>query len=267
MTDRKFDVILNVMNLEGTQQELPNILLELVTSREDIPNEMPLKFSGAGIAEALYLSALLAGSTGQVILLDEPALNLHPTMQTMLLNELQALAHQPAVKRSQFIINTHTPTLVPPDAIDRVSRFTLQGGHTIRRALKTPQKEQNDKLKIEQINQNDLIKLKRLLRGDLAARAFLFSRAVLLVEGETELGALPIWCPYLVHQDIALYALGGKGAFIAPLRLIKTFTIPWAILGDGEVLWDRAEQKRHQNPHVHIDNILDICSQPLPPIL
>ncbi len=270
MTDRQFDVIVSSVEAEGSpltglgnlqQEQQPDISLEVVTSSPW--DDIPLEFSGAGIAEVLFLSAVLAGSTGRVVLLDEPALNLHPTMQTTLLSELQALAHLPEGKGNQLLVSTHSPSLVPPDAIDCVSRFTLQDGHTIRRALKVRQRDQDGTLNAEQISQNDLIKLRQLLRGNLAARALLFSRAVLLVEGETELGALPVWCPDLVRQDIALYAVGGKGEFISPLKLIQYFVIPWAILGDGEVLWDLHEQK---SPQGQVGRILAVCNQPLPSI-
>ena len=46
--------------------------------------DVPLASSGAGVAEALFLSAVIAGDAGRVLLLDEPALNLHPTVQTTL---------------------------------------------------------------------------------------------------------------------------------------------------------------------------------------
>lgn len=264
MTGRRFEVVQHPTEIKRSQQE-PQLdtSLELVTINSW--GDVSLEFSGAGIAEALFLSAVLAGSSGQIVLLDEPALNLHPTTQTTLLDALQTLAHQPEAERSQFLVNTHTPTLVPPDAIEQVSRFTLQNGHTIRQALKVRQGSQSDQVDAEQSGQNDLIKLRKLLRGNLSARALLFSRAVLLVEGETELGALLVWCPDLMTQDIALYAVGGKGEFVSPLRLIRAFAIPWAILGDGEVLWDLKEQKR-SSPLNHIDAILAVCHHMLPSI-
>lgn len=264
MTGRRFDVVQHPAEISRSPQEpQPDTSLELVTINSW--GDISLEFSGAGIAEALFLSAVLAGSSGQVVLLDEPALNLHPTMQTTLLDALQAFAHQPEGERSQFLVNTHTPTLVPPDEIEHVSRFTLQNGHTIRQALKMRQSGQSDQGDAEQRSQNDLIKLRKLLRGNLSARALLFSRAVFLVEGETELGALLVWCPDLMTQDIALYAVGGKGEFVSPLRLIQSFAIPWAMLGDGEVLWDMKEQKQ-SSPLNHVDAILAACHHMLPSI-
>lgn len=268
MTSREFHVVVGTRVSERSQTRLPatyqqdeyqpeqqpDISLELVTSSSW--GDIPLEYSGAGIAEALFLSAVLAGSSGQVVLLDEPALNLNPTMQTILLDELQTLTHRPEGEGSQFLVNTHAPSLVPPDAIDRVSRFTLQDGHTIRQAVNSGQRDQDD----------DLRKLQQLLRGNLAARALLFSRAVLLLEGETELGALSVWCQDLVRQDIALYVVGGKGEFVSPLRLITHFAIPWVIIGDGEVLWDVQEQKSHHGPQGQVSRILATCNQQVPSI-
>jgi hypothetical protein len=279
MTDREFDVVLFPADSGGSQsllpasqqqggsqqEQQPDISLELVTSGSW--DDIPLDFSGAGIAEALFLSAVLAGSSGQVVLLDEPALNLHPTMQTMLLSALQTLAHLPEGEGSQFLVNTHSPTLVPPDAIDRVSRFTLQDGHTIRQALNVGQRDKDqDQNQNQNENQDDLVKLRQLLRRNLTARTLLFSRAVLLIEGETELGALPVWCAELEQQDIALYVVGGKGEFVSPLRFIHHFVIPWAIIGDGEVLWDLKEQRSLQGSQGQVSRILAACKQSLPSI-
>ncbi len=254
MTGRRFDVVLDSMGSNRSQPEQrADILLELVTSGSW--GDIPLEFSGAGITEALFLSAVLTGSSGQVVLLDEPALNLNPTIQTTLLSELLALARRPEGERNQFLVNTHAPSLVPPDAIDRVSRFTLQGGHTIRRALN-----------VWEISQDERSNFRRLLRGDLTARTLLFSRAVLLLEGETELAALPVWCPDLERHNIALYVVGGANHFVGPLKFVQHFGIPWAIIGDGEVLWDLRQQGHLAGPQVNINAILANCNQSLPPI-
>lgn len=106
--------------------------------------------------------------------------------------------------------------------------------------------------------------LRKMLRGNLTARALLFSRAVLLVEGETELGALPVWCTDLIRQDILFYDVRGNGSFLPPLKLIRHFAIPWAIIGDGEVLWDRKQKGPGHGPQDHVRKILAACDQSLP---
>jgi len=282
MTSRRFHVVVGPAVYEESQTRLPSnylqdapqpkqqsdISLELVTSSSW--GDIPLEYSGAGIAEALFLSAALAGSSGQVVLLDEPALNLHPATQVALLDELQALTHRLEGEGSQFLVNTHTPSLIPPDTIDCVSRFTLQDGHTIRRALNVRMEDGEEKKAegrdVREIAQDDLVKLRQMLRGNLAARALLFSSAVLLIEGSTELAALPVWCADLVRQNIALYPVDGKGGFVSPLRFIYHFAIPWAIIGDSEVLWDMQEQKQSGSAFNHIHDILTVSHQPLPSV-
>jgi predicted ATP-dependent endonuclease of OLD family len=56
-------------------------------------------------------------------------------------------------------------------------------------------------------------KLHKELRH-MDARALLFAHAVLLVEGDTELGALPVWYEKEFHEslwskDIAVHEVGG----------------------------------------------------------
>ncbi len=263
MTGRRFDVVFSPAETEESQftglgksqqESSPDVSLELVTDTSR--NDIPLEFSGAGITEALFLSAILAGSTGQVVLLDEPALNLHPAMQAMLLNELLELAHRSKDERSQFLVNTHAPDLVPSDAIDRVSRFTLERGQrTVRHALD-----------LREIDRHDLADLRQLLRGNLGARALLFCHAALLLEGETELATLPLWCPELARQDIALYVAGGAEHFVRPLKFIQHFAIPWAIIGDGEMLWNRRQKGRSSGPQGNIRTILATSNQQMPSV-
>jgi hypothetical protein len=70
----------------------------------------------------------------------------------------------------------------------------------------------------------------------------LFSRAVFLVEGETELGALPVWFEglgfSLARRDIAIYTVLGDTVFPIPVLLLQEFAVPWAIVCDGKVISD-----------------------------
>jgi Overcoming lysogenization defect protein-like, TOPRIM domain len=74
------------------------------------------------------------------------------------------------------------------------------------------------------------------------ARALLFASGAVLVEGETELGALPLWFakspsavklgnPRRLH--LAFHSVGGETHFKAPLALLAALEIPWVIVCDG----------------------------------
>jgi Overcoming lysogenization defect protein-like, TOPRIM domain/AAA domain, putative AbiEii toxin, Type IV TA system len=217
--------------------------------------DVPLGFSGAGITEALYMSTLLAGGNSQVVMLDEPALNLHPTLMSSLVTHLLAHEHRPEEGRSQFFVSTHSPWLVPADALDRVARFTLGArGQTILHGLRDPAGPNLDDAQ--------LAELRNLVRKSPSAAALLFSRAVLLVEGETELGALPVWWDAM-QQDVALYSVGGKGNFVGPVKFLNRFAIPWAILCDGDALWDRKQHSRTHGPDLHVRAILNASARRL----
>ena len=90
---------------------------------------MPLEVSGAGRIEALYLSAVITGGRDRAILLDEPALNVHPTIQASLLERIRADHH------NQFFVITHSPVLLPADAMLHTSRLYLDDGATKRASL------------------------------------------------------------------------------------------------------------------------------------
>ena len=61
--------------------------------------ERPVELSGAGIQEALVLSALLGNNPGRVTVLDEPAVNLEPTVQRRLTGRVRG--------PGQYLVITH----------------------------------------------------------------------------------------------------------------------------------------------------------------
>ena len=132
ITGRSFDVGFDQSVLIPTRRskdEESKVILSIHV-RSDW-GDIPLAFSGAGRAEALFICTLIASRNEQVILLDEPALNMHVTMQKAILDEFQSRGGN----QNQFIIVTHSPTLVSPTDISCLSRFALRGGSTHRSAL------------------------------------------------------------------------------------------------------------------------------------
>ena len=71
-------------------------------------------------------------------------------------------------------------------------------------------------------------------RGDL-----LFSRCVILFEGETEEQALPefahnYWKRHPNDVGVSFVSVGGSHGYLPFLRLVTNFHIPWVIFSDGE---------------------------------
>jgi len=85
---------------------------------EGVQPEVPIEFAGAGAWEALLLASVLTGDES-VVMLDEPAVALHPTLQHQVRQYLQHAA-------AQFVIITHSAHLLPlaPDLDDvQIIRF------------------------------------------------------------------------------------------------------------------------------------------------
>jgi len=77
--------------------------------------------TASGIYEILFLLTTIIGESGKVLLLDEPELHLHPTMQKRILN----LLSEPMIQgRNQILLITHSPYLVSIKDIDATWRFT-----------------------------------------------------------------------------------------------------------------------------------------------
>jgi len=187
-------------------------------------HDLAMEFAGAGVWEALLLSATLSDSRGRVVILDEPARNLHPTLQRRLLDELRGAP-------GQFIVTTHSPYLVPvKDASDTaICRLALSDGAT--RAHFLP-------------SADDDARLRKALAESADARALLFAHGVVLVEGGTELGALPAW--FAKSQtaqkkgtpealNVAIFSVDGDTGFGTFVRYLAGVGVPWAIVCDGAI--------------------------------
>ena len=77
--------------------------------------ERPVELSGAGIQEALVLSALLRSNPGRVTVLDEPAVNLEPTVQRRLTGKVRG--------PGQYLVITHNADRVPFDEHSDLERI------------------------------------------------------------------------------------------------------------------------------------------------
>ncbi|MFI1585778.1 TOPRIM nucleotidyl transferase/hydrolase domain-containing protein [Embleya sp. NPDC020630] len=186
--------------------------------------ERRAEFCGAGLQEAVLLAVLTAGGPGRVIVLDEPAVQLHPTMQRRIATT--------ALRAGQALLITHSADLVPvatTDDLERIVRLAPgpDGATTVRRVA--PAASVSDRA--------------RWIRNLAAAdtRALLFARAVILCEGATETGALGHWWntadrPGPEAANVPLLDVGGDNAFGSYIDYLTAFGIPWVVIADGPAL-------------------------------
>jgi len=233
LTNETFDVVVEARGEDGELgPEAPpsdRFHLSITVGRA----RRPIQFAGAGLWEAVLLSTLLAAPADRVLCLDEPALNLHPTRQRQVLSRVRA-------RDGQTIVVTHSPYLIPSrDEADlmRILRFSLDGGSTQVTRLPPPSTpEERDQWRAW---------LKDLRRG-IDMPAMLFAQGVILVEGETEVGALPIWfqksrvAPQETIQEfnLVMYWVGGRTSFRKYVDFLKAFSVPWVVICDGDAFKD-----------------------------
>ena len=192
----------------------------------DPEGEISLAYHGAGIWEALMLSTVLDESEGRVVLLDEPASNLHPGMQHKLVEVLHAVP-------GQMIIVTHSAHMLPTATEDfrKVQRMQKNSSKTLVYGIGSSSWLKSNKLEKELNKSSDLAGL-------------LFVDGAILVEGETETGALSEWFPTsAVGQgktfsdlNLALCWVGGKTNFPFYMHFLSEFGVPWVAICDGDAL-------------------------------
>jgi len=115
-----------------------------------------------------------------LLMIDEPEIHLHPQSQQRMLELLQDIQYKQHI---QCIVATHSPSLITPDTIRHVFRYTK---HHSKTAIHNPHYDLHEE-------DGTLI---QLLKFDHVAKIF-FVDNIILVEGETDMYFLDYYIKYL----------------------------------------------------------------------
>jgi hypothetical protein len=179
--------------------------------------------AATGHCELLLALLTAVGVSSGVILLDEPAANLHPTKQRDLLSYL---ATEASKHHNQLIVVTHSPAFIRGEDIATTIRVDRDGGGTRLRRL-------------SDASTVDINEVKKLLLVSPELAGVLFSHRVVLLEGEDETAALPIWFSKCRDPiDFASYGVlfvnvHGQSSFARVSRFLESWGIPHRAIGDG----------------------------------
>ncbi len=211
------------------------------------PDDLPVQLHGAGTWEALVLAEALADSEGRFVILDEPAVTLHPTWQRALRSRIPQTS-------GQLLVITHSADLAPiasADDLARLVRVENESGAT------TPHRFPAALLASDVAE-----RITRRFALSTDAVALLFARGAVFLEGETELGALPDWFAASATAlgigspgdlDLCFCSVGGDNNFQHYLAVAHALRIPWVLICDGAAFDVQKRQNRH--PHV-FDQVL-----------
>ena len=216
----------------------------IVTKNEG--NEIPLEYSGAGIQELVLLVSLLKmpSSEGCIILLDEPAVNLHPMMQKKLLNEFKNIINdkeqaEQNINKNQIFIISHSSHFIPKEKFlpEWVKRIYLDdNGYS---AISSKIKDE------DAANIKSMLRMTNFINNLIS---FLFASSVILCEGDNEYLALPIWFEKckgrnsLHDYNIMLFPMDGWSKIKYAISFLKSFNIPYVALLDSDTMMPKDKE-------------------------
>lgn len=189
----------------------------------DDNTQMSINYAGSGLLEALNIFSVLVGNRNCIIVLDEPALHLHPIKQHHFMKLIKEAIHK---SNNQFIIVTHSPYLIETDSLDDVIRFNLENNQTKIYSLANV------------LNQENKNKIKKEFSLNPHYRNMLFAKGIIIVEGESE----EIGVPFLLQKrgisleeyDIELFNAHGDTNFKIPSKIAENLNVPYVIVCDSK---------------------------------
>jgi hypothetical protein len=195
---------------------------------------VPMGLAAAGLFEQLVLATVLTVQESGVILLDEPALNLHPAIQRRLMSMLKDSVSR---NRNQAILITHSPYLIDVSELRdiwRVGRVEDSSVvHSIGNTLDQLPGEKKESVVL------------RLGRPEI--RALLFSTGVVFVEGPSDKHVIEEADRFMSLQsrgadlegeEWAVIYLDGKSSLATFLSLVKILNIAYAGVLDYDSLME-----------------------------
>ncbi len=164
----------------------------------------------------LVFEAYGRGELKGLVIIDEPEIHLHYQFQHVYLRVIEELNNE---QNCQYILVTHSESLINSNTIDKVKRFTLHNNHS---EIKAPKIEQDQKTLI------------KILDNTRSTYAF-FSKKIVLVEGDTDRYFFKAVLDELYpdySQEVAIIDIGGKGNYKMWREFFEEFGLYVYYIGD-----------------------------------
>ena len=202
---------------------------------------------GGGVIESLIILTHLISEKNKIFFLDEPELHLHPHNKRILKKILENSS-----SNNQIIYITHSAEFINSSELDKISLVRLINGTS--KIFKCPIDIKND-----EFMQRSLLRLTRSEQKE-----FFFARKVLLVEGETEMSAFPIFADRLDYnfdiESVSVISINNN-YFVSFIRILKAFNIPFLIVCDSDVAMDINDKVKNGTDDIKISSLFEQLKQ------
>lgn len=210
---------------EGNQVEIQVEVQD--NENEENPFVLPIISLGTGVIELLIFLVNLIATEDKIFILEEPELHLHPINQLKLLNLINQYKNN-----NQIFIITHSPYFICSEDITSNVHVRMENGAS---KIIQPISEDGSSLLSSEL----LLKIQKELEYENFENLnIFFAQAVLLVEGPTEKGGIPIIANVLdksfFQNNIYIAKVNGYPNFKLYYKLLEAFHIPCLILADND---------------------------------
>jgi len=206
-----------VLDVRKPSGENPQVWVE----KRDIDYDVTIDKLGAGISEFIVFITHLIDSKDSIFCMDNTEIHFHPHAQRKFMKLIETYS-----KNNQFILVTHSPNFIKSTFLPNIVKIREEKGHSI-----------VNQLKPKWFTKNEIQKLERDMTPEL--REVFFSDFILLVEGSTETGALPIMADAigknLDERNVSIIKVAGK-YFDIPIKLCIGFNLPYLVMCDKDAL-------------------------------
>lgn len=217
ITDQETEYVENEVNIQILKNGIP----------------IPVEFAAAGVIELLIILTTVIGQKNKVLLLDEPALNLHSVLQKRVLN----IINQAVIKNhNQVILITHSPFLLNPDTFEHTWKFSSTKNGTQILNLR----EIMDSMSPDEKGRT----VTRLRNSEI--RSILFQHGIILVEGPSDRMVLEKIDRFMIDNEMngpniednewMILDVGGKDSMSLFINLAKKLHLPHTSVMDFDSL-------------------------------
>ncbi|GIU70957.1 MAG: hypothetical protein KatS3mg003_0436 [Candidatus Nitrosocaldaceae archaeon] len=195
--------------------------------------EIRLEDSASGYFEILYIFSNILGNKDSIIILDEPALNLHPIKIKQLAEKLKELVKE---SNNQVIVITHSPYFVTHELLNDESTNLLYV-------------KRDD-------NGSKVYHKPKGFKSDIEPHLFnpniFFSNCVILVEGSSDIAVLSAINnsleDILGKHDISIINFSGKNNLDKYIELCEKYNISYIVILDDDYLfrWNKINEDKEK---------------------